>query len=147
MTPYRINPDTFTDLNEFIEYLRFSKLNNIPLTKGVVCDIDDLRCVLDSLPFGSTRSTNAKDLFVESLAQLNDTGDIDVLVRYLSWQQHDISFLVSQLVSYERNLTKLDEALKLNVKLKNDIKRLRVRNAELSKLVSSLKSYHHEKKN
>lgn len=142
----RINFDTFTDIANFLEELRFFKVNGIPYSQDVLHDIDDLRALLDDLPFRPSSSTKPADLFIESLAQLNDTGDIDVLVRHLSWQQQDISFLVSQLVSYERNLTKLDESLKQIVKLKNDVKKLRARNAELCKFISILKSSNHEKK-
>ena len=142
----RINFDTFTDIANFLDELRFFKINGIPYPEDVLHDIDDLRALLDDLPFRPSSSTKPADLFIESLAQLNDTGDIDVLVRHLSWQQQDISFLVSQLVSYERNLTKLDQSLQQIVKLKNDVKKLRASNAHLRKFISNLKSSNHEKK-
>lgn len=72
-----------------------------------------------------------KDLFVQSLANLRDTGDIDSLVRALNWQHNDISYLSHQLVHYESSLRKLDELRVTCARLRDSAEQLRKRNSEL----------------
>ena len=72
-----------------------------------------------------------RDLFVVSLANLRESGDIDVLIRALNWQHNDIAYLTSRLVGYERNLEQLD-SLRIEVaRLKDSANQLRERNSEL----------------
>lgn len=77
------------------------------------------------------KTSTPDDLFIKALAQLKDTGDIDVLVRHLSWQQNDIAFLSHQLKDYESTLVKLDKALSDVARLRDSCNRLRKRNGEL----------------
>lgn len=78
------------------------------------------------------------ELFIKALAQLKDTGDIDVLVRHLSWQQNDIAFLSHQLKDYESTLVKLDKSLSDVARLRDSCNRLRKRNGELLHTIRSL---------
>ena len=71
------------------------------------------------------------DLFIISLAQLKDNGDIDSLVRALNWQHNDIAFLSSRLEGYERSLQKLDDLRREVARLRDDAVKLRERNSAL----------------
>ena len=100
------------------------------------------RDILDALLHSSIRSamsevllvsTKPDDLFVVSLSQLRDTGDIDCLVRALNWQHNDIAYLSHQLHGYERSLEKLDIYRKEVARLRDSANKLRERNSELIK--------------
>ena len=76
-------------------------------------------------------SPSPSDLFVASLSELRDTGDIDALVRALNWQHNDISFLSSQLDGYERTLVKMDKLRQECARLRDSANKLRERNSAL----------------
>lgn len=93
--------------------------------------------MIDFVNKNTPKSSTPDDLFIKALAQLKDSGDIDVLVRHLSWQQNDIAFLSHQLKDYESTLVKLDKALSDVARLRDSCNRLRKRNGELLHTIRS----------
>ena len=78
-----------------------------------------------------------KDIFIHALSCLKDTGDIDVLVRALNWQQNDIAFLSDRLQSLDRSIKVADELRVKCARLQDTVNSLRERNAELVKYIKS----------
>lgn len=79
-----------------------------------------------------------KDIFIHALSCLKDSGDIDVLVRALNWQQHDIAFLSDRLQSLDRSIKVADDLRVKSARLQDTVNTLRDRNAELVKFIKSL---------
>lgn len=79
-----------------------------------------------------------KDIFIHSLSCLKDSGDIDVLVRALNWQQNDIAFLSDRLQSLDRSIKVADDLRVKSARLQDTVNTLRERNAELVKFIKSL---------
>lgn len=157
----RLNFDTILDIGDFTRYLNNLRFNCVDV--DTVYDVDCVVDLLSSCPFFVSRfkdrpefcvKASPDDLFVQALAKLRDNGDIDCLVRSLSWQQNDIAFLSNELKNYERTLVSLDSSLRKIAKLKDDAVKLRKRNGELLTTIQKLrdsnkllKSVVYEKKN
>lgn len=132
----QLNFDTFTDVVTFLDAMRADP--NLVLEDDVT-DLVDVVCDSPLFPLIEQRVFakvgDPRDLFVKSLAELRSTGDIDCLVRHLSWQQSDISNLLCELKEYNRCLKKLDEFRVKCSRLQDSVTKLRERNAELVRAI------------
>ena len=116
---------TRKEINDFVDFLL-----DTPFRDSIISKV---RSLVLSRP-------SSRDLFVRSLSELADTGDIDTLVRHLNWQHNDIMHLTHELQGYERALVSLDKLRQKNARLHDEINKLRSRNSELVKYAVSLKS-------
>lgn len=106
-------------------------------TKAVVgCPV-----LLQRILKASNSRVNSRDLFIQSLASLKDTGELDVLYRSLEWQHNDICHLTHELQHYERALEQLDDYRVKLARVKDDCAKLRERNAALVKQLKELRTY------
>lgn len=134
----QLNFDTFTDIVSFLDEMRADP--NLVLEEDVT-DLVDVVCdsplfhLIEQRVFA--RVGDPRDLFVKSLAELRSTGDIDCLVRHLSWQQSDIANLLCEIKDYNRLFKKLDEYRVRSARLQDSITKLRERNAELVRAIKN----------
>ena len=89
----------------------------------------------------SSSRVNSRDIFIQSLASLKDTGELDVLYRSLEWQHNDNCHLTHELQHYDRALERLDDYRVKFARVKDDCAKLRERNAALVKQLKELRSY------
>lgn len=134
----QLNFDTYTDIVTFLDVMRVDP--NLVLEEDatdlvdVVCD-SPLYAMIEERVFAKVG--DPRDLFVKALAELRSTGDIDCLVRHLSWQQSDISNLLCELKDYNRSLKKLDDFRIKCSRLQDSVTKLRERNAELVRAIKN----------
>lgn len=130
--------NTFIDLDGFLDVMRYDHdsvcaddVNNL---LEIIC-ASPLSLLIEERIFAKVG--DPRDLFVKSLAELRSTGDIDCLVRHLSWQQSDIANLLCEVKDYNRCLAKLDEFRVKCACLQDSVTKLRKRNSELVRSIKN----------
>lgn len=130
--------NTFIDLDGFLDVMRYDHYgvceNDVNNLLEVIC-LSPLLPLIEQRIFA--RVGDPRDLFVKSLAELRSTGDIDCLVRHLSWQQSDIVNLLCEIKDYNRCLAKLDEFRIKCSRLQDSVTKLRERNADLVRAIKN----------
>lgn len=120
-------------LSDFVFLSDFSKSEYV--NKIILCP--ELRSMLiDSL---LVDPLDPRDSFMVALSNLKYNGDIDSLVRMLSWQHNNILALTDQCKDLDRTLLKLDDFRVKVAKLTRECNLLRERNAALSFNIKKLK--------
>lgn len=125
--------------DNFITITIFNDTVSPEFAEEIVDYLVKIPCLCEAFKNRLFVRNDPKDLFILSLTELRDTGDIDCLVRALNWQHNDIAYLSHQLQYYERSLVKLDSYRKECARLKDLSNKLRERNSEL---IKALKDSH-----